>query len=104
MVNEVKLKVEPEGRPNIYLPDRKSLKAFIKSRKLKKIHNFRSVGPIHLGADHDVKSVLADIDHAERLAIFTDDSNMGHSLALVRNNELQCYDIGEIQPSNLDVL
>ncbi len=99
----MKLKVKPEGRPNIWLPERKSLKAFVKARKLKRIHNFISSGPMVIGANHEVKSVLQDIDKAERLAVFTDDSNMGHSLALVAKNKLECYDIGKITENDLAV-
>jgi len=96
-----KIKVKKEGRPNIYIPEKESLKDYIKSKKIKKIHNFIPSGMMILGADHDVKSVLFDIDRAERLAIFTDDSNMGHSLSLIYNNRLECYDIGKISEENL---
>ena len=96
-----KIKATKEGRPNIWIPDKGSLKAFIKAKKLKKIHNFIPTGPMMIGADHDVKSVLKDIDRAERCAIFTDSSNMGHSLALISNNRLECYDIGKIRINDI---
>ena len=55
-----------------------------------------------LGADHGVESVLEDIDRAGRLAIFTDPTlNMGHSLALVFESKLKCYDIGKITEKDL---
>ena len=97
------IKVIPEGRKSIYLPDRGSLKAFIINRKLEEIHNFIPRGGMLLGADHDVNSVLRDIDKADRLAIFTDDSNMGHSLALIDRNRLECYDIGKISEEDLEI-
>ena len=99
-----KLKVTPEGRKNIYIPEKESLKKFIKSRKLKIIHNFIPSGFMMLGADHSQKSVLADIDRAERLAIFTNSSNMGHALSLIYKNKLECYDIGKIKESELEIL
>jgi hypothetical protein len=101
-MKRVLLKVKPEGRPCIWIPEKESLKEFIKSRKLKEIHNFVGVGPMVIGAGHPVKSVLRDIDRAGRLAVFTDPKqNMGHSLALILNNELQMYDIGQIEVKDL---
>lgn len=95
-----KIQVKPEGRKGIYLPDKKSLKSWIKTKKFKKIHNFIPSSGIFLGADHDVKSVLKDIDEAERIAILTEESgsmNMRHALSIIRNNKLELYDIGEIK-------
>ena len=97
----MKLKVKKEGRPNIFIPEKESLKKFIKNRKLKKIHNFIPTRMAMIGADHDVKSVLEDIDRADRLAIFTDNSNMGHSLALIYKDKLEVYDIGKITEEDL---
>ena len=103
MKKQNKVKVKPEGRENIYLPEKISLKEFMKSRKLKQIHNFTPSGMMILGADHDIKSVLEDIDRADRLSIFTDQSNMGHSLALIYKEKLECYDIGKITKENLEL-
>ena len=107
----MKLKVQPEGRPNMWLPDMASLKEFIASKGLKKIHNFIPTGMMMLGADHDVESVLADIERASRGAVFTDPrANMGHSLALIfgdaakgDHEKLECYDIGPITEDDLGV-
>lgn len=97
-----KIKCKKEGRENIYIPEKESLKDFIKSRKLKQIHNFIPISTMTLGADHDVKSVLEDIDKADRLAVLTNENaNMGHSLALITKEKLECYDIGEIKKSDL---
>ena len=94
-LKQIKIKVKPEGRKNIYTPEKQSLKDFIKSKKMKHIHNFVPLGMMMLGADYDVKSVLKDIDRAERLAIFTDSTaNMGHSLALI----LRFQSLGVILP------
>jgi hypothetical protein len=101
---KVKIKVKAEGRKDIWLPEKKSLKRFINSKGLSSIHNFIPTERIIVGADHDVNSVLEDIDRAERLAIFTDkSSNMGHSLALIFKNKLECYDIGEIKKEDLKI-
>ena len=97
----MKIKVKKEGRPNIYVPEKESLKEFIKSKEFEQIHNFIPSGAMMLGADHDVKSVLRDIDRADRVAVFTDNSNMGHSLALIYKNKLEVYDIGSINEGDL---
>lgn len=99
-----KLKVKKEGRKGIYIPEKDSLKEFIKGRKLKQIHNFMPTGMMMLGADHSVASVLKDIDRADRLAVLTDNSaNMGHSLALIYKEKLECYDIGAIEEKDLSI-
>lgn len=98
-----KIKATKEGRKNVWLPDKDSLKEFIRSRKMKMIHNLSQSGMLLLGADHDVKSVLEDIDNADRLTIFTNPlTNMGHSLAIIRKNTLDCYDIGKISESDIN--
>ena len=100
----MKLKCKEEGRDNMFIPDKESLKAFIKERKLETIHNFIPGGMMIIGADHDVKGVLEDIDKADRLAIFTDgNANMGHSMALITNEKLECYDIGKITKEELEI-
>lgn len=99
----MKLRVKPEGRENLWIPiDNENLKQFIESRNLDAIHNFRA-GQIIIGADHEVDSVLEDIDRAERICIFTDEKeNLGHSLALIINNRLECYNIGKITFDNIE--
>ena len=100
----MKINATPEGRENIWIPEKKSLKDFIKSKKFTSIHNFVGTQGAFLGADHEVESVLEDIDKAERVAIFTDSSmNIGHSLALVTNNKLEVYDMGEITKADIEL-
>lgn len=100
-----KIKVTPEGRPNIWIPEKDSLKLYIRSTRKKLIHHyFGDTQPIFVGADHETKSVLEDIDKAERLAVFTDrHSNLGHSLAVIINNRLHMFDIGQLTMDNLEV-
>lgn len=100
----MKIQVIKEDSPNIYTPEKKSLKEFIEKKKLKQIHNFIPSGARMFGADHDVKSVLEDIEKADRLTIFTDESvNMGHSLVLIyyKERKIEFYDIGKINESDL---
>ena len=97
----MQIKAKKEGRPNIYIPDKQSLKDFINNKKFDVIHNFIPAGNMMLGADHSVKSVLEDIDKSDRLALFTDNSNMGHSLALIYKEKLECYDIGKVEEDDI---
>lgn len=99
-----KLVVKSEGREEIYLVEKDDIKEFIKSKKLKIIHNFIPSGPMMIGADHEVESVLEDIDRADKLAILTGSAqanNLGHALALITNEKLEMYDIGKITESDL---
>lgn len=109
----MKIKCKPEGREDIYVvEDRESLKAWIKSKNFKAIHNFvNPAGGMFLDADHDVESVLEDITNADRVALVTGSQsgvNMGHELALIMGNEkvgfkLEVYDIGKLTADDLEV-
>ena len=101
-----KLICRPEGRENIYLVEKIDLKKWIKSKKFKTIHNFVQSSFMAIGADHNVKDVLLNIDKAEKIAILIGDQqahNLGHALALILNNKLKMYDIGNIIMSDLEV-
>lgn len=105
--------VTPEGRDGLWLADRASLKAWIVAQGFDQIHNFCSSGPMVVGADHSVESVLTDIDAADRVAVLTGDAkrgNLGHALALVVPDgyhglpeRLEMYDLGDITVADLDV-
>ena len=100
------IKVKPEGRKDVWeVEDIETLKSFIKKKGIKTVHNFVGGGGMIIGADHNVKSVFEDIDSAERVAVFTDGGhNMGHALACIRNNRLECYDIGPVGTDDLDIV
>lgn len=101
----MKLKVTVEGRKDIWIPNRESLKQFIKSKDFEMIHNFIPTRGMIIGADHDVASVLTDVDNGDRFAVFTDPlANMGHSLAIIKNEKLECYNIGKISKDDLEIL
>ena len=98
------IKVTPEGREGLWLADKDSLKAWIIEQEFEAIHNFIDGGFMVIGADHQVDSVLVDIDAAERVAILTGDAqrnNLGHALALIIDNSLGMYDIGDITEADL---
>ena len=110
MKEEIKLKVKKEGRKGIYIPEKEDLKEFIKARKFDVIHNFIAGGMMFIGADHDVESVMKDIDKAERIGILTKEAgsmNMGHALTLILKDERgqrhELYDIGEVEDKHLDI-
>lgn len=110
---KVKIKAKPEGRKDVWIPEKDSLREFILSKKLEAIHNFIPTGGMIIGADHEVESVLKDIDDEERLAIFTSKShNMAHSLAIIKTTDsngkviperLEMYDIGEITLDDIEL-
>ena len=102
----MKIKVSKEGRVGIYIPEKESLKAWIKAKKWKVIHHFMPSSNMMLGADHDVKGVLEDIENADRLAICTKQSgsaNMGHELAVIKGEKLELFDIGAITDNDLQL-
>ena len=96
----MKITASPEGRENIYVPERESLIAWIEAQGFEQIHNFIAPqGGLMIGADHDPKGVVNDIRKADRLALTTGDewkNNMKHALSIIKGNELQVYDIGEL--------
>lgn len=110
---DVKIVVTPEGRPELWLAERSSLKAWIGAQGFEQIHNFGAIGAMCIGADHDVDSVLADIDAADRVALLMGDArkgNMGHALALIVPDgykglpeRLEMYDIGDVTDDDLAV-
>ncbi len=95
----MKITATPEGRDNIYVPDRDSLIAWVVDQGFKHIHNFIPQGNLMIGADHDPEGVIDDIRGAERLAITTGPewtNNMRHALSIIKDNKLEIYDIGEL--------
>jgi hypothetical protein len=105
------IKVTPEGRPGVWLADRDSLKAWVVEKRFDRVHNFVQAGGMLLGADHEVDSVIADIDAADRIAVLTGDAwrqNSRHALALImpgtesRPEHLEVYDVGEVTDADLE--
>lgn len=102
----MKIKVKPEGRKDIWIPEKESLKAWIKSKNFEQIHNFLPSSFAMIGADYEVKSVLEDVDSAERIAILTGEawvSQLKHALSIISKNRLEIYDIGEVTEEDLEV-
>jgi len=102
-----KIKVTKEGRENIYIPEKESLKAFIKGLSVEEIHIFIQSGDIFdilIGADLETKSVLEEIDEADNIAILTGERqkhNFGHALSIIKGDDLRMFDIGEITEKDL---
>ena len=103
----MKLKVKPEGRDGVWLVEKADLKEWIIAQGFEQIHNFMGGGQVLIGADHDVESVLSDIDRADRLGILTGDAqrgNLRHALSLIRGNKMEMYDIGAITEDDLEII
>ena len=98
------MEVKKEGRKGIYIIEKDEIKKYLKKKKFKKIHNFMPNSSMLIGADHNIKSVLEDIDNSERIAILTGEAysnNVNHALAIIINNKLNMFDIGEISIKDL---
>lgn len=98
------LKVKPEGREGVYIADKESLIDFLLNYESDVIHNQKQSGFMVLGADHDKDSVIDDVRNAKRLAILTDSAyrhNMKHALAVISDDGLSMFDIGEITANDL---
>jgi len=103
----MQIKAKKEGRDGIYIPEKESLKDFIKNLGIKKIHNFIPSRMMMLGADHSLESVLIDIDNSDRLAILTGNNfrnNMNHALSIIKNNKMEMFDIGEIKDQDIEII
>lgn len=110
-MSELRIAVTPEGREDIWIADRESLKAWIVAQEFEAIHNMAtSVPGMTIGADHSVASVLDDIDGADRVALMTGPMrrhNLNHALALImpadgrRPERLEMYDIDEVTEEHL---
>lgn len=102
----MKINVKPEGRLGVYIPEKESLIKWVKEQKFEAIHNMIPNGGMAIGADHDPESVVNDIKNADRLGILTGSAayvNFGHSLAIIRSEKLEMYDIGRITDDMLEV-
>lgn len=102
----MKIKVKPEGRDGMYLPDIDSLVEWIKSKKFKYIHHAYAGGSMIIGADWNPEDAIERIRAGERVAILTKEvagSNMGHAIAVVHKNKLNILDVGPITKDNLIV-
>lgn len=102
-----KIKVKPEGRQGVWLVSKKEISSFVKKLPFDKIHNYPGNNShLLIGADHLKEFVLKDIKNADRIAILTGKAksqNVGHSLAVIINERLEMFDIGEITEKDLHI-
>ena len=103
-MTNTKIKVIPEGRDGIYVPDKASLIDWIEDYPHDTIHCFVPMQFGAIGADWDRESVVEAIRRAERLAILTGQSfahNLKHALSVIvktdRGEELKMFDIGDVE-------
>lgn len=102
----MRIEVTPEGRDGVWIPNKDSLVKFLENYNDKFIHSFIT-GPVMMGVDRSTESVIKDVGSADRLAILTGESfkgNMRHSLSVIKNKELEIFDIGEITENDLNIL
>lgn len=102
-----KIKAKPEGRDGIYLVKSQDIVDWLMEYPEEKIHNFIPTVSMMLGADWDKAQVMGHIEGAERIAILTGDArknNLNHSLAVISDNELKVFDIGEITEEDIELV
>lgn len=104
-MNEIKIKVKPEGREGIWIIEKQEAINLVNNVEFEKIHHY--IGGICLfGADWSKSKVIERIKKSERIALLTGKSfqnNLNHALAVIKNNELNMFDIGEITIEQLEV-
>ena len=100
----MKIKVIPEGRDGIYIPDKASLLGWIMDYGPDKIHCFIPGVFCMLGADWDRCDVQTEIRKSERLGILTGEAfgnNLKHALSIIsktdKGEELRMFDIGDVE-------
>jgi len=100
-----KLNVKPEGRDGIYIVEKDEIKKWLNESSFETIHNIPAgSNGMLIGADHTLESVISDIDKSKQIAILIGSAcsqNLGHSLAMIINNKLQMFDIGNITKEDL---
>ena len=102
---KTKLKVTPEGREGVYLCEKADIIEWLEESGLKTIHNYIP-GPIMLGCDWELSSVIEEINKSKRIGILTGDAqkhNMRHALSVISDNQLKIFDIGEIKEEDLEI-
>lgn len=101
-----RITVTAEGRDNIYTPDKQNLIDWIQDKSFDVIHHFMPRGKTLIGADWEPDSVINAINNADQIALTIGNQwkhNYKHALAIITNNSLDLYDIGEISVEDLDV-
>ncbi len=113
--NEMGIKVKPEGREGVWIAKKDSVIDFLQTYEEEQIHtyeeeqihNYMPGGWAVMGADWDKKRVIEETQKADRIAILTGESlkhNLMHALAVIVNNKLLMFDIGEITDEQLEVI
>lgn len=106
MTNEIKIKVKPEGREGVWLIEKQEAINLINNIEWEEIHHCIGGGIGLFGADWEKVEVINTIKKAERIALLTGKSlqnNLNHALAVIKDNELNMFDIGEITVEQLEI-
>ena len=102
----MKILAKKEGRDGIWSVEKNNIIAWLKENELEVIHNFTpSGGGLIIGADWDKESVVEKINNSEGVAVLTGKAkqqNMNHALAVIVDNKLYVFDIGDINDSDIE--
>ena len=101
----MKILATKEGRDGVWSVEKNNIIAWLKQNELEVIHCFIPSVSAFVGADWDKESVIEKINNAEIVAVVTGKAkqqNMGHALAVIVDNKLYVFDIGEINDSDIE--
>ena len=101
-----KIKCLSVHQPNVYKADKESLKDYIISLNIQTIHNYIQGSFTMIGADHDLDSVLSDIEKYDPHIItnLAQTNFLNHSLRIVIDGSINMYEIGEISQDQIELI
>ena len=93
--------VEPDGREDVWIPDRAQLVEWLKTREERwPIHCFIGGTGMLVGADWPTEKVIEEIEQADRVALLTGGAyriNLNHALSVISKQEkLFMFDVGAV--------
>jgi hypothetical protein len=95
----MKIKVKRSITEGVFLVDKKEITKYIKDSDLKSLHVINPNSSLFTNYDCTVENALKKIDEADSLAIVTGraaENNLGHSLSVVKNDDLFLFNIGDV--------
>ena len=101
----MKILATKEGRDGVWSVEKNNIIAWLKENEIEVIHNFIQSGGILIGADWNKESVFEKIKNAERVTVLigkAKQQNMNHALAVMENNKLYLFDIGDINAIDIE--
>ena len=102
IVNRIKAK--PEGREGMYIVQKEDMIDWLLEYPEELIHNYKTSTTFAMGANWSKEGVIDQIKLSERVAVMTGKAlinNLRHALAVITDNKLDIFDIGEITDEDI---